>query len=122
LLKTPKKFSKLQSSIRRRFQTAKGPYPYPRRNRHPRKRLQIRRLHLNLKAPNRYYTEFNFAGQPEIFAYNGKSAWCEDGNGEIGTLLGPEAIQMETLALLSNSHFLDRKKNKLAVVSTAARN
>ncbi len=75
---------------------------------------------LNLKAPNRYYTEFNFAGQPEIFAYNGKSAWCEDGNGEIGTLLGPEAIQMETLALLSNSHFLDRKKNKLAVVSTGS--
>ena len=75
---------------------------------------------LNLKSPNRYYAEFNFAGQPEIFAYNGKSAWREDTHGEIGTLLGPEAIQIETLALLSNSHFLDRKKNKLAVISTGA--
>jgi hypothetical protein len=28
---------------------------------------------------------------------------------------------METLALLSNSHFLDRKKNKLAVISTGAK-
>jgi hypothetical protein len=75
---------------------------------------------LNLKSPNRYYAELNFAGQPEIFAYNGKSAWREDARGETGTLLGPEAIQMETLALLSNSHFLDRKKNKLAVISTGA--
>src|SRR5215831_423134 len=33
---------------------------------------------LNLKSPNRYYAEFNFAGQPEIFAYNGKSGWHED--------------------------------------------
>ena len=75
---------------------------------------------LNLKSPNRYYAEFNFAGQPEIFAYNGKSAWREDAHGEIGTLLGPEASQMETLALLSNSHFLDRKKNKFATISTGA--
>ena len=73
---------------------------------------------LSLKSPNRYYSEFNFAGTPEIFAYNGKSAWHEDAKGEIGTLLGPEAIQMEALALLSNSHFLDRKKNKLAAIST----
>jgi len=73
---------------------------------------------LNLKSPNRYYSELNFAGQPQIFAYNGKSAWREDANGEIGTLLGPEAIQMEALALLSNSHLLDRKKNKLAAIST----
>src|SRR5262249_41229610 len=29
---------------------------------------------LRLKAPNRYYLEFNFAGQPEILAYNNKSA------------------------------------------------
>ncbi len=72
---------------------------------------------LNLKSPNRYYAELNFTGQPEIFAYNGKSAWRENAQGEIGTLLGPQAIQMEALALLSNSHLLDRKKNKLAVVS-----
>src|SRR5215467_3634375 len=30
---------------------------------------------LNLKWPNRYYAELTFGGQPEILAYNGKSAW-----------------------------------------------
>src|SRR5262249_56152768 len=50
---------------------------------------------LRLRAPNRYYLELNFAGQPEILAYNGKSAWREDAKGEIGTLLGPEATQIE---------------------------
>ena len=73
---------------------------------------------LNLKSPNRYYAEVNVSGQPEIFAYNGKSAWREDARGEIGTLLGPEALQMEALALISNSHLLDRKKNKIFVIST----
>jgi len=69
---------------------------------------------LNLKSPNRYYAEFTFAGQPEILAYNGKSAWRETSSGEIGTLLGPEAIEMEAAAQLYNSHLLDRKKNKVA--------
>src|SRR5262249_23517729 len=73
---------------------------------------------LNLKPPNRYYAELNISGQPEIFAYNGKSAWREDAKGEIGTLLGPEALQMEALALISNSHLLDRRKNKIFVLST----
>src|SRR5262249_52276375 len=73
---------------------------------------------LYLKSPNRYYAEFNISGQPEILAYNGKSAWRENAKGEIGTLLGPEAVQMEALALISNSHLLDRKKNKIAVLST----
>ncbi|HJZ64121.1 MAG TPA: hypothetical protein VKD70_07380 [Candidatus Acidoferrum sp.] len=75
---------------------------------------------LRLRAPNRYYLELNFAGQPEILAYNGKSAWREDAKGEIGTLLGPEATQMEALASLSNSRFLDRKKNKIAALSTGS--
>ena len=75
---------------------------------------------LDLKSPNRYYFELDFAGTPEIFAYNGKSAWREDAKGEIGTLLGPEAIQMEALALISNSHLIDRKKNKLAAISTGS--
>lgn len=69
---------------------------------------------LNLKSPNRYYSELTFAGQPEILAYNGKSAWHETSAGEIGTLLGPEALQMEAAAQLYNSHLLDCKKNKIA--------
>src|SRR6476646_3464209 len=32
---------------------------------------------LHLKAPNRYYSEITFNAQPDIFAYNGKSAWRE---------------------------------------------
>src|SRR5882672_104034 len=69
---------------------------------------------LNLKSPNRYYAEFTFGGQPEILAYNGKSAWREISSGEIGTLLGPEALELEAAAQLYNSHLLDRKKNKIA--------
>src|SRR5215470_3852224 len=75
---------------------------------------------LRLKSPNRYYLELNFVGQPEILAYNGKSAWREGAKGEIGTLLGPEGIQMEALASLSNSRLLDRKKNKIAALSTGS--
>lgn len=73
---------------------------------------------LNLKSPNRYYLELSFAGQPEILSYNGKSAWRQATTGEIATLLGPDALQLEALALISNSHLLDRKKNKIAVVAT----
>jgi len=75
---------------------------------------------LRLKSPNRYYLELNFAGQAEILAYNGKSAWREVAKGEIGTLLGPDAVQMEALASLANSRLLDRKKNKIAALSTGS--
>ncbi|HYK40011.1 MAG TPA: hypothetical protein VEU98_08285 [Candidatus Eremiobacteraceae bacterium] len=71
---------------------------------------------LNLKWPNRYYAEFTFAGQPEILAYNGKSAWRESSSGEIGTLIGPEAVELEAAGQLYNSHLIDRKKNKIATL------
>ncbi len=73
---------------------------------------------LKLKSPNRYYFEISFGGQPEILAYNGKSAWREDAQGQIATLLGPEALQVEALALISNSRLLDRKKTKLFVTAS----
>src|SRR5690242_18126149 len=72
---------------------------------------------LKLKSPNRYYSEFSFGGQTQILAYNGKSAWREDSQGQIATLLGPDATQIEALALISNSHLLDRKKTKLFAAS-----
>src|SRR5580765_808343 len=62
---------------------------------------------LHLKSPNRYYLEIAFNAQPEIFAYNGKSAWRENSVGELGTLTGPEALELEAAAQLSNSHFLN---------------
>ena len=58
---------------------------------------------LHLKSPNRYYSEIVFNAQPEIFAYNGKSAWRENSAGEVGTLTGPDAIDLEAAAQLANS-------------------
>ena len=75
---------------------------------------------LKLKSPNRYYSEISFGGQPQIIAYNGKSAWRDDSQGQIATLLGPEALQVEALALISNSHLLDRKKTKLFATASGS--
>jgi hypothetical protein len=80
----------------------------------------------DIKSPNRYYSELNVesgvnvdAAQPKlethhsIEAYNGKSAWHEDANGGVSSLLGPEALQMEDAALYYNLHFNNLKKNKI---------
>ena len=50
---------------------------------------------LDLKAPNRYYLELATAEQPEILAYNGKSAWHLSSQGTPTTLVGDEALQLE---------------------------
>src|SRR5579859_4535485 len=71
---------------------------------------------LHLESPNRYYSEITSNAQPEIFAYNGKSAWRETSAGELGTLTGPEAVELEAAAQLSNSHFLNRNKSKTAAL------
>src|SRR5215475_5876865 len=77
---------------------------------------------LKLKSPNRYYVELTFAGQPQILSYNGKSAWRETSSGEIGTMIGPEAAELEAAAQILNSHLLDRKKNKItALVGSTAK-
>jgi len=49
---------------------------------------------LNLKAPNRYYSELVVGGKTLIEAYNGKSAWRQSAAGEISTLLGAEGVQL----------------------------
>src|SRR5258708_21792739 len=67
------------------------------------------------KLPNRLYSELIFGETHLIEAYNGKSAWREIASGEIGTLLGPEAIQMEAAAQIANSRLIDLKKNKLTL-------
>jgi len=80
----------------------------------------------DIKSPNRYYSELNVesgvsvdAAQPKleahhlIEAYNGKSAWHQDASGAVGSLLGPEALQMEDAALYYNLHFNNLKKNKI---------
>jgi hypothetical protein len=70
---------------------------------------------LNLKLPNRYYSEFLLGDKNLIEAYNGKSAWEQTTSGEISTLLGQQGQQLESASLYYNSRLLNLKKNKLAV-------
>jgi hypothetical protein len=72
---------------------------------------------LDVKSPNRYYLELQIGGQSEIIAYNGKSAWHVASFSDPMTLLGPEALQLEAVAILSASHLLNLKKNKFGATS-----
>ena len=67
------------------------------------------------KLPNRYYVELLVGEQNLIEAYNGKSAWHQDPGGELGTLVGPEGMQLEAAARYYNSRLLNPKKEKLAL-------
>src|SRR5713226_6085709 len=42
-----------------------------------------------------------------IEAYNGKSAWHQTAAGELGTLVGPEGMQLEAAAQYYNSRLLN---------------
>jgi len=66
------------------------------------------------KLPNRYYTEWRSGGKTLIEAYNGKSAWRESGAGDLATLLGPEAAQIEAASQYFNARFLALSKKKIA--------
>ncbi|HTZ32679.1 MAG TPA: hypothetical protein VMH31_09490 [Methylomirabilota bacterium] len=66
------------------------------------------------KLPNRYYTEWRSGGKTLIEAYNGKSAWRESGAGDLATLLGPEAAQIEAASQYYNARFLGLSKKKIA--------
>lgn len=66
------------------------------------------------KLPNRYYTESRSGGKARIESYNGKSAWHETEGGELSTLLGSEAQQMEAAAQYYNARFLAISKKKIA--------
>jgi hypothetical protein len=66
-----------------------------------------------VKLPNRYYTEFRVGGTTLIDAYNGKSAWNRTESGQIATLLGPQALELEAAAQYYNSRFLNLGKKKV---------
>jgi len=72
---------------------------------------------LDTKSPNRYYLELLLGEQPEILAYNGKSAWQLSADGRAVTLLEQDALQLEAEAILANSHLLDLHKNKVAIAA-----
>jgi hypothetical protein len=67
-----------------------------------------------VKAPNRLYTEFRDGGKTIIEAYNGKSAWQQSQTGEISTLLGPQAVELEAAAQYYNARFLALPKKKIS--------
>jgi hypothetical protein len=67
---------------------------------------------LDTKLPNRYYEELVLGDKSLVEAYNGKSAWHQNAGGEIGTLLGPESMQLEAASQYYNSRMLDLKKYK----------
>lgn len=66
-----------------------------------------------VKLPNRYYTELRSGGKTEIEAYNGKSAWHQAESGQIATLLGQPALEIEAAAEYYNSRFLSLSKKKI---------
>lgn len=70
---------------------------------------------LDTKLPNRYYMELLVDEKSWIDAYNGKSAWHQTAGGELGTLVGPEGMQLEAAAQYYNSHLVNPKKVKMAV-------
>ncbi|HEX4541846.1 MAG TPA: hypothetical protein VH114_01670 [Candidatus Acidoferrum sp.] len=67
------------------------------------------------KLPNRYYLELLVGDQNLIEAYNGKSAWRQNATGELGTLVGPEGMQLEAAAQFYNSRLVNPKKAKIAL-------
>ncbi|MGB9471414.1 MAG: hypothetical protein WBQ59_18865, partial [Candidatus Acidiferrum sp.] len=66
-----------------------------------------------VKLPNRYYTELRSGGKTEIEAYNGKSAWHQGDSGQIATLLGQSALEIEAAAEYYNSRFQGLSKQKI---------
>src|SRR5580693_2637567 len=70
---------------------------------------------LDTKSPNRFYSELVLGGKSWIDAYSGKSAWRENGQGEIATLVGQESSEFEAAGQYYNTRLLNLKKNKLAV-------
>src|SRR6516165_614411 len=68
-----------------------------------------------VKQPNRYYSELRSQGKIFIESYNGKSAWHNTDAGEISTLLGPQALEMEAAAQYYNSRLQALAKKKIGV-------
>src|SRR5882672_7448345 len=70
---------------------------------------------LDTKLPNRYYSELLVGEKNLIEAYNGKSAWHQNAAGELGTLVGPEGMQLEAAAQYYNSRLVNPKKSKITL-------
>jgi hypothetical protein len=67
------------------------------------------------KAPNKLYSEIVVEPQHIVAAYNGKSAWGQDGSGAPRTFTGREAVEWESTARYLNDRLLNAKKDKIAM-------
>jgi hypothetical protein len=66
-----------------------------------------------VKQPNRYYSELRSQGKTFIESYNGKSSWHNTDSGEISTLLGLPALEMEAAAQYYNARLQALSKRKI---------
>jgi len=66
-----------------------------------------------VKQPNRLYTELRTNGKTFIESYNGKSAWHEGSDGQISTLLGPAALELEAASQYYNTRLQQLGKRKV---------
>jgi hypothetical protein len=69
----------------------------------------------DIELPSRYYSELVVDDKSWIEAYNGKSAWHENGAGEVATFVGQESAQLEAAAQYYNARLIHLKRNKLAL-------
>jgi hypothetical protein len=70
---------------------------------------------LRIKQPNRYYSELRVNGKTLIESYNGKSAWHQVESGEMNTLLGEQAVQIEAAGQYYNNGLQNLAKRKIGV-------
>ncbi len=66
------------------------------------------------KAPNKFYSEIVIEPRHSVAAYNGMSAWGQDGTGTPHTLTGAEAAEWEATSRYLNSHLTNAKKDKIS--------
>ena len=67
------------------------------------------------KAPNRFYLEIVAGPDRSVEAYNGMSAWGQDGSQGTHTLTGAAANEVEGAAIYWNSRLVDIKRAKIGV-------
>ncbi len=70
---------------------------------------------LIVKAPNRYYSEIIVEPDRDVDAYNGMSAWGQDGAAGVRTLTGEAAKEAAGAGQYWNSRLVDVKKDKFIV-------
>jgi hypothetical protein len=67
------------------------------------------------KEPNKFYSEIVVEPRHIVAAYNGKSAWGQDGSGTPHTFTGREALEWESTARYLNDRLLNAKKDRIAM-------